>query len=190
MKPNDFFNIITKIRELLCQKDCVIIAIDGRCASGKTTLAKQLQQELCCNVIHMDDFYLPLNKRDADWQHIPGKNIDFQSLLNVFGNIKAQSEYQFSPYSCQKGAYGEVLTFSSNPITIIEGSYSCHPDLYDHYDVRIFLDISSDEQKKRIHIRNGEEGYARFQKIWIPLEETYFQQYDIRNQCGFVINND
>ena len=190
MKPNDYRNIITKIRELLCQKDFAVIAIDGRCASGKTTLAKQLQQELCCNVIHMDDFYLPLDKRDADWQHIPAKNIDFQSLLDVFDNIEAQSEYQFSPYSCQKGSYGEVLTFSPKPITIIEGSYSCHPDFYDHYDVRIFMDITSDEQKKRLLIRNKEEGYAKFQQLWIPLEEAYFKKYDVSNHCDFVLKNE
>ena len=190
MKPNDYQNIIAKIRELLCQKDSVIIAIDGRCASGKTTLAKQLQEEFGCNVIHMDDFYLPLEKRDFDWQQSPAKNIDFPSLLNVFDNIKTQTEYQFSPYSCHTGSYEKTLTFQKNSITVIEGSYSCHPNLYNHYDFRIFLNISSDEQNKRILTRNGEEGYARFQKIWIPLEETYFKQYDIRNQCDLVINHE
>ena len=33
-----------------------ILAIDGRCASGKTTLANELSQSLSCNVVHMDDF--------------------------------------------------------------------------------------------------------------------------------------
>ena len=36
-----------------------ILAIDGRCASGKTTLAGELQKRQACNVIHLDDFYLP-----------------------------------------------------------------------------------------------------------------------------------
>lgn len=33
-----------------------IIAIDGRCAAGKTTLAARLAKELGGDVIHMDDF--------------------------------------------------------------------------------------------------------------------------------------
>ena len=35
-----------------------IIAIDGRCASGKTTLAEALGRHYHCNVIHMDHFFL------------------------------------------------------------------------------------------------------------------------------------
>lgn len=35
----------------------LLIAIDGRAASGKTTLAAMLQKELNCNVVHMDHFF-------------------------------------------------------------------------------------------------------------------------------------
>ena len=43
-----------------------ILAIDGRCASGKTTLANELSQSLSCNVVHMDDFYLPFALRTPE----------------------------------------------------------------------------------------------------------------------------
>lgn len=43
-----------------------LVAIDGRCASGKTTLAGKLRSALKCNVVHMDDFYLPFAKRTED----------------------------------------------------------------------------------------------------------------------------
>ena len=41
-----------------------IIAIDGRCAAGKTTLAARLAKELGGDVIHMDDFFLQMCIRD------------------------------------------------------------------------------------------------------------------------------
>jgi uridine kinase len=47
-----------KIDELLMQKDIVIVAIDGKCTSGKTTLAAKLAEIYDCNVFHMDDFFL------------------------------------------------------------------------------------------------------------------------------------
>ena len=47
-----------KLRQQVRQDKPLLVAIDGRCASGKSTLAKDLQKQLDCNVIHMDDFYL------------------------------------------------------------------------------------------------------------------------------------
>jgi uridine kinase len=42
----------------LLQQDRVIVAIDGKCTSGKTTLASRLAEIYDCNVFHMDDFFL------------------------------------------------------------------------------------------------------------------------------------
>ena len=45
-----------------------IIAIDGRCAAGKTTLAARLAKELGGDVIHMDDFFSAACTSDAGAQ--------------------------------------------------------------------------------------------------------------------------
>ena len=42
-----------KIDELMTQKDVVIVAIDGKCTSGKTTLAAKLAEIYDCNVFHI-----------------------------------------------------------------------------------------------------------------------------------------
>ena len=36
------------------------------------------------------------------------------------------------------------------PITIIEGSYSCHPTLQKQYNMKIFLSVEPEEQINRI----------------------------------------
>lgn len=59
-------------------------------------------------------------------------------------------------------------------MTIIEGSYACHPRLRRSYDLRIFLTVDRQEQLERIRKRNGEEREEMFERIWIPLEERYF----------------
>ena len=41
----------------------ILIAIDGNCAAGKTTLAARLQKDLGGNVFHMDDYYLQSRQR-------------------------------------------------------------------------------------------------------------------------------
>ena len=56
---NRLETIKNHIEILLSQQDQVIIAIDGKCTSGKTTLASKLAEIYDCNVFHMDDFFLP-----------------------------------------------------------------------------------------------------------------------------------
>ena len=43
---------------LQSDKDRILIGIDGRTGSGKSSLAKKLAEEFFCNLFHMDDFFL------------------------------------------------------------------------------------------------------------------------------------
>ena len=48
----------------------VLVALDGRCGSGKTTLAAQLARQFPQSItVHTDDFYLPPASRVANWEH-------------------------------------------------------------------------------------------------------------------------
>ena len=55
-----------------------IIAIDGRAASGKSTLAQQLGELLDADVIHMDDFFLPPSLRTKERLSEPGGNVHYE----------------------------------------------------------------------------------------------------------------
>ena len=60
-----------------------VVGIDGRCGSGKTTLAAALAARLPCRVLHTDDFYLSPAGRRADWQQVPAANMgDINSELS------------------------------------------------------------------------------------------------------------
>ena len=52
-----------------------VIAIDGRAASGKTTLAAALAAETGGAVVHMDDFFLPAELRTPQRLAAPGGNV-------------------------------------------------------------------------------------------------------------------
>ncbi|MEI3593674.1 MAG: DUF3842 family protein [Lachnospiraceae bacterium] len=58
-----------------------IIAIDGRCAAGKTTLAARLAKELGGDVIHMDDFFCRLTLRTQERRSEPGGNVHYERIL-------------------------------------------------------------------------------------------------------------
>lgn len=169
----------TLIKQLL-QKDHIILAIDGSCASGKTTLAYELHDILGGNLFHMDDFFLPIEKRTKDRYEEPGGNVDYERFLaTVLLPTYQKMDVYYQPFDCTTMKIAEGKQVAYHPITIIEGSYSLHPTLKDYYTDCIVLDIPNKLQLQRLKIRNP-DNFDDFVKRWIPLEELYFNHYRIK----------
>ena len=59
MDTERYLQVLAEIDRLLeSDREVILVAIDGRCASGKTTLGNYLKQHYDCNLFHMDDFFL------------------------------------------------------------------------------------------------------------------------------------
>lgn len=185
--------IAERISHILNNRESIIVAIDGRCASGKTTLAKKLQKELFCNVIQMDDFFLRPEQRTQERLSKSGENVDHERFLcEVLQPLSEGKTFFYRPYICKTGTFGKPTEITPNRVNIIEGSYSCHPDLWAFYDLHIFLDVPKDIQLDRILKRNGKDALEVFKNKWIPLEEKYFEEFDLKNRCelSFCMGND
>lgn len=169
------------------EKRPLLISIDGRCAAGKTTLAALLQEICGCPVIHMDHFFLRPEQRTESRLRQPGGNVDYERFLHeVLLPLKRDEPFSYRPYDCGRQELSEPIQIEPSQINLIEGSYCCHPALFEHYDVRVFLDVKETEQLKRIRNRNGEAGAKMFQSKWIPLEEQYFSACQVRERCHLI----
>lgn len=185
MTERDYHRLTEVIRQQLREKDSVIIAVDGRCGSGKTTLALRLQKEFAAAVFHMDDFFLRPEQRTAERLAQPGENVDHERFLTevLLPLHRAETAFCWRPYRCGQQALGDLLNASAARLNIVEGSYSCHPELWPYYDLRVFLTVAPDVQLQRIIRRSGAEKAAVFTELWIPLEEAYFRRYDVQTRC-------
>ena len=153
----------------------LLIAIDGSCGSGKTTLGSFLAKELNASLFHMDYFFLQPHQRTEERLAEPGGNVDYERFkTEILDHISDAVGVTFRPFSCSKWQMDNAVTVPYNDIVIIEGSYSHHPYFHDMYDIKIFLKISTEEQKKRIIARNGEAIWPMFENKWIPMENRYF----------------
>lgn len=165
-----------------------LIAIDGRCAAGKTTFANNLKQEFNCNIIHMDHFFLRTEQRTKERYEEPGGNIDRKRLIDeVMIPLIQGLPFSYQVFDCKLMTLSEKIHIEPKAVTIIEGSYSCHPCLKDYYDLRVFLNIDKERQINRIIQRNGIESAEIFRNKWIPLEERYFEAYDVMSCCDLVV---
>lgn len=182
---SDWLLMLQWTMDLMRQHNCCL-AIDGRCASGKTTFAMTLQEELSVNVVHMDDFYLPFIERTEEKMAKPGGHMNFGRLCEeVLIPLKEGHKAIYRPYNCHEGCFLPEQIIDNTKSTIIEGAYSCHPILREMYDMTIFMDISPKKQQQRLKERNP-KSWRMFDEVWIPREEYYFSACSVPEHCDLI----
>lgn len=185
----DFLRLLPLLMEIdRSDKERILVALDGRCASGKTTMAAQLSEIYDCNVFHMDDFFLRPIQRTAERLAQPGENVDHERFLaEVLLPLSEGREVYCQRYNCAKQVLEAPRHIPRKRLNIIEGVYSLHPKLLGFYDLTALADITKEEQKKRILKRNTPEMAERFFSVWIPMEEAYFAAFRIREKARLIL---
>ena len=175
-----------EIARRLARLPNAVLAIDGRCGSGKTTLAALLAQTLPCRVVHTDDFYLPFAARRPDWRTTPLGNMDLDRLRReVLEPARRGEEIVYRAYDCPHDMLRPAALLPPRPLTVVEGSYSLAPALRPCYDLTVFLTCSQTEQAARLRSREGAY-YPAFPACWIPLEEAYHRTYDVERAADII----
>lgn len=169
-------------------RETAIIALDGRCASGKSTLADLLATVLDAGIVHMDDFFLPTVLRTKERLQQPGGNVHYERFQEeVIEPLNCQEAFTYQRFDCSQMAMGELRQVKASYWKIVEGAYSCHPGLGNYMDLRVFSDIEPEEQIRRILVRNGKEVAQNFQNRWIPMEEAYINTFGIMDQADIIL---
>lgn len=184
-----FLRVLPILRAIACMpQEMKIVALDGRSASGKTTLAQQLSMVTGAGVVHMDDFFLPAKLRTEARMAEPGGNVHYErfaeEVLNTLQNPRA---FRYRCFDCSRMTLGEERKVPEGSLRIVEGAYSCHPVFGEYMGLRVFCDVELQEQLRRIEWRDGVEMLRNFQNRWIPMEEQYIQHFKIREQVNLVI---
>ena len=182
-----YLSLFGAIDALLAQKGSARVAIDGNSGSGKSTLGALLAAAYGGNLYHMDDFFLPPERKTAERLAAPGGNVDWERFsAEVLSRLGTAFSYR--PWRCHPGAFVAPVRVTPRPVEIVEGVYSLHPRLRDAYDLRVFLSIAPEAQKARIRARSGEAMLARFLGEWIPLEDMYFSRLAVRDCCQLAFD--
>ena len=168
-----------QINMLLEEKNFVIVAIDGKCTSGKTTLASQLAEIYDCNVFHMDDFFLRPEQRTPERFAEVGGNVDYERFHEeVLLPLKSGKAFSYRPFDCSTFTLAAPVTVAPKKLNVIEGTYSHHPYFGNPYDLKILLTVDEETQWQRI-LERPAFLHKRFFEEWIPLENRYFDGFAI-----------
>lgn len=180
--------ILKKINAMIAAKGRAVIAIDGRSAAGKTSLAAALAAQLGAAVVHMDDFFLPRAEQPADLTAAPGGNMDFARFRAEVGPALATGcAGSYRVFDCKAQAFGGSVPLPAGAVILVEGAYCLHPALPDVYDLRLFVTVDPETQAARVLQRGGAAALAAFRARWIPAEEAYFKAFDVQARCDLQV---
>lgn len=184
----EILRLFNKINGMIKLGEQIIIAIEGNSGAGKTSLASRIGSVYDCNIFTMDSFFLQTDQRTAERLGQTGGNVDYlrfeEQLLRP---LRAGRAFKYRPYDCARQALAEEIDVTPKGINIIEGVYSLHPNFSEIYGLRVFLKVSIDEQLRRLRRRDIDK-YSRYVEEWIPMENKYFDSFDIEAQCDIVID--
>ena len=174
---NPFNKVLSALhKQLRRTQGPFIVAIDGACCSGKTTLAQALGQALQAPVFHMDDFYLPFALRTPQRLQMPGGHMDWERLAQeVLEPARQGGSLIYRAYDAHTESWKGEWNIPPQPVYIVEGTYSLLPTLEEFYDFKVFLKLDIDSQYRRLQKRESQDKLPGFIQHWIPEEERYFQ---------------
>ncbi len=156
---NDIYNKLSN--------EYVNVTIDGRCGSGKTTFSKLLEDVFDCTVIHMDDFFLPVELRTPTRLAEAGGNVHYERFNEeVAKYLNQRNTFSYKIFDCRIMNYNKTVFVNPTKLVVIEGSYSHSPKITNYNTIKVFMDIDTNFQKQRILKRNGETCYINFKEKW------------------------
>ena len=185
-------NFIENLKQKLGSARPLILTIDGMCGSGKTTLAAYLSTIFDAAVIHMDNFFLPFERKTKERLSEPGGNIDYERFIKIIlPALEKRRPFSYMAYNCQTAAYDRKMEIPSCDLIIVEGSYSLHEQFGHYYDLSLFLNVTPPEQLRRLEARcQNDAKFTRFKTEWIPMENHYHEVQAVKQRADFLINTD
>lgn len=185
-KTINISDLYTLIESRLRFKKRLIIAIDGKACSGKTTLSEHLKEKYNATIIHLDDFYKPRNKLEQVDLTLNEGNIDYLRFIKEIINNLDKSSLDYIKFNCFTQKKESPIKLELTNIIIIEGTYSLNPRLNEYYDFSIFYDLDEKSQFERIKKRN-KDNYSYFISTWVKLETNYFNTFKIKENSDYIL---
>ncbi|MBQ2891449.1 MAG: hypothetical protein IJE45_00995 [Bacilli bacterium] len=163
-----------------------IISLEGRCASGKSTITSKLKHKY--TVIPIDDFFLPINLKTKERLNEIGGNINYELVKKMLVELKQALKrnlevFSYSAFDCSKQEYYTKEIILKDKV-ILEGVYSASIYFRELIDKIAYLYVDKETQLKRINNRSLKE---KFINEWIPLEEKYFEHILIEEISDIII---
>jgi uridine kinase len=175
----------------------ILVAIDGRSGTGKSTIAATLANRLDATILECDDFYA--GGTDAEWaERTPAEKvarcIDWRRMqTEAIEPLLAGRNAVYHPFNFARGEgpAEHAVTVKPAPVILLDGIYSARPELSDLVDLAVLVDMPDDRlRRRRLIAREGESFMAAWHAIWDEAEAHYFSHVRPRESFDLFVTSD
>jgi uridine kinase len=179
-----------------------LVGLDGASGAGKSTVAALVARDLDAVVVESDDFFAA-EITDAGWATLDGRGraeaaIDWRRLRRealeplLAGRVASWHPFDFAGIRTD-GTYPmavDPVVRAPRGIIVLEGAYSCRPELADLIDLTVLVDAPVDERRRRIADRETNQRWTdAWHARWDPAEEYYFTEVRPASSFDLVVRS-
>jgi uridine kinase len=186
------------------------VAIDGRSAAGKTTLADELATAIRArgrDVIRssIDDFYRPGHKyRSERGEWTPQSRYDEGYDYHAFIDLVLRPLGPGGSRRCRPALFDsyhdvwlpeEWIEASADSLAIVDGAFLLRPELATHWDYVVWVDIDMETMVARARKRDiawtasEQLVIERYRNLWIPTHELYERLVEPMAEAHAIVDN-
>lgn len=192
--PDDEINpVVDAIRQLTQRKSPVVVAVDGRSGTGKSTLSARMAAQFGAALIDQDDFYsggdfddwMPLTPeqradRCIDWRRLR------QEVLEPLITGHSARWHPFD-WDTLNGLAKCELQAEPSEVIVLDGAYSSRQELSDVINLTVLVTLPEEVRRRRLVDREGAEWMTTWHRVWDEAEDHYFSRMRPPGQFDIVI---
>ena len=185
----------------------LLIGIDGKDASGKTTVANNLSAALHNQTereiirVSLDDFFQPRAIRTRQENQARGcyeDTFDIQGIVNrLLAPVKTKGTYitKIFDYKTDTPINFSTKHADSNAIFVVDGVFIQRPEFREYWDYVVLLDVSDEIAIERGSIRdtnrigNIEAARSKYINRYIASQKIYYDECKPQKQADIIIDN-
>jgi len=194
--------VVAAIRDCSIRAQRVVVAIDGRSGSGKSTVAAAVAQAIGAVIVPCDDFFAA-SVSSAEWdRRTPEQRaadaIDWRRLkreaIEPLRTGRAARWYAFDSLAGSgDGTYPLQSTPTERapkPYILLDGAYSARPELADVLDLSVLVEAAPSTREARLAAREAADFLRQWHARWDLAEEHYFRHVRPPSAFDVVLQTD
>ena len=194
---------IAAIRARSVSAQCLVVAIDGRSGSGKSTVAKEIAQAIGAVIVPCDDFFAA-SVSNAEWdRRTPEQRatdaIDWRRLKReAIEPLRAGRPARWHAFDFAAGPRGDGTyplqrtpsELAPRSVILLDGAYSARPELAEVLDLTVLVEAAPTTREARLEAREAADLLRQWRARWEQAEEYYFGQVRPPSAFDVVLQTD